>query len=375
MMAICPQSNVFRVPVGAPKMAGKLGEPANLDPGCLPRGTDVFNFYKQVRGDGIRQGRWKEGVVTIGEVVTEVTQGVSSLWSKTEIPSLCEKDPAAAEKEICKVVQQGYALLKIPIPRRKSNFGEKLNCLLDLAVCKHKDQQVCDCPAADKVPEGWQEYLADQRGPRKQLALLNRLRLRAATVSHPTVSLEEQEARKREMRSNEKSEIRETKREKARMKAEQENEILKRKVRLESSSEEEEDNVPLVEEDNEWEDFEEKVPEHNTLKLQNFSRECDRYKLSNRAAAKLGNAILIDVGVVTKKDCSLLLDHSKVRRERSRWGTKLEKSHSARQLPGGLYADGKKCPTLTRITNSVDVQVSICICMVSISHSRSIHTG
>ena len=49
-------------------MVGALGEPADLDLGCLPTGTAVFNFYKKVRKDGIREGKWKEGAVTIDEV-------------------------------------------------------------------------------------------------------------------------------------------------------------------------------------------------------------------------------------------------------------------------------------------------------------------
>ena len=35
----------------------------------------------------------------------------------------------------------------------------------------------------------------------------------------------------------------------------------------------------------------------------------------------------------------------------------MEKKHAAKSLPGGLYADGKKCPTLTRVKNSVEVQI------------------
>lgn len=349
-----------------PNMAGVLGEPADLDLGCLPKGTAVFNFYKKVRKDGIQEGKWKEGAVTMDEVVKVVTESVGLVWSKTEIPSLCVKDLSAAEKEVSKVVKQGYTLLKIPIPRRKEDFGEKLNCLLDLAVCKHADKQVCDCSAADRVPEAWCEYLADQRGPRKQVGLLNRLRLRESTFSPPTVSAEERKEIEAEKQRRETRRIKEMEREKAKMKSEREQGNLKRKVTFQSSSESEKEEgegenetETLEESESEWEDYEPRVSEENYLRLRNFSRECARYKLSNRAAAKLGNALLLDVGVVSKSNYSLLLDHSKVRRERSRWGSKLEKRHAAGQLPGGLYADGKKCPTLTRITNSVDVQVSI----------------
>ena len=46
--------------------------------------------------------------------------------------------------------------------------------------------------------------------------------------------------------------------------------------------------------ESEWDEFEQILLENNTLSLRNFSRECDRYKLSNRGAAKLDNALLLD---------------------------------------------------------------------------------
>ena len=149
---------------------------------------------------------------------------------------------------------------------------------------------------------------------------------------------------------------------KSRIKAKENENYLKRKYSLE-----EEENMSLNEEagsevsasESEWEDQEEteKVPEYNNMKLPNFSRECDRYKISNRAAAKLGNGLLKDLKLVTKQNTRLLIGPCKVRRERLRWGGVLEKSHQAEPMPGGLYCDGKKCPTLTRISTSVPVQV------------------
>ena len=114
-----------------------------------------------------------------------------------------------------------------------------------------------------------------------------------------------------------------------------------------------------VDSDSDWEDIEdfEKTPEYNTLKLKNFARECDRYKTSNREGAKLANAIMKDLKLVTKSDTTMLICPGKLRRERFKWGGELEKSHRANIPPGGLYSDGKKCPTLVRDTNDVKVQV------------------
>ena len=111
--------------------------------------------------------------------------------------------------------------------------------------------------------------------------------------------------------------------------------------------------------DSEWEDIsgDIQVPEYNTLKLKNFARECDRYKVSNRAGAKIGNALLKDLKLVTKNNWSKLICPGKLRRERLKWGGELEKAQSAQVHPAGLYSDGKKCPTLVMDSFYVQVQV------------------
>ena len=96
---------------------------------------------------------------------------------------------------------------------------------------------------------------------------------------------------------------------------------------------------------------------YNTVELKYFAMEADRYRVSDRAAAKLGNALLKDYGIVKKGSTKQLLCPSKVRRERKRWGGKLEENHLAQTLPHGLYSDGKRVNTLVRDTVTTKVQV------------------
>ena len=111
----------------------------------------------------------------------------------------------------------------------------------------------------------------------------------------------------------------------AEKKAKFEKNELKRKVILESDEDDEctTNDMNDHETDSEWEDDEEtnKTPEYNTLKLPNFSRECDHYKIKNRAAAKLGNGLLKDLKLVSKKNTKLLLCPNKIQRERLKWGS------------------------------------------------------
>ena len=135
----------------------------------------------------------------------------------------------------------------------------------------------------------------------------------------------------------------------------------------ENDDEDSEVNEPNVESDSDsdWEDIPKDTIEnedgskssYNTTKLRYFAMEADRYKVSDRAAAKLGNALMKDFGLVKKGSTSLLLCPSKVRRERKRWGGKLEEEHLAQSLPHGLYSDGKRVDTLVRDTVTTKVQV------------------
>ena len=51
------------------------------------------------------------------------------------------------------------------------------------------------------------------------------------------------------------------------------------------------------------------------MKLKNFAREVDRYQVCDRAAAKLANGLMMDLGHVSEGKTKFLIDHSKVRRE------------------------------------------------------------
>ena len=136
---------------------------------------------------------------------------------------------------------------------------------------------------------------------------------------------EEKEAREKEKKREERKQRKADQQDRAKIRSDREKSYLKRKVIQESDTDEEEaveavNKEEVTDSDSEWEDEEEEknTPEYNTIQLCNFSREVDRYKISNRAAAKLGNGILKDLKLVTKKNTRLLLCPRKVRQEREK---------------------------------------------------------
>lgn len=50
------------------------------------------------------------------------------------------------------------------------------------------------------------------------------------------------------------------------------------------------------------------------LELSNVARECDRHGVSDRCTALIVSAVLQDVGIVSTKDSSMVVDKNKVYR-------------------------------------------------------------
>jgi hypothetical protein len=132
-------------------------------------------------------------------------------------------------------------------------------------------------------------------------------------------------------------------------KAQQEIDVLLAKVPLPDSESEDQGDSVEDDEDSDWEDEKEDVENrYNTMSLKNFCREVDRYRWTDRGAAKTANGLLRDLGLVSKGKTRLLICPGKVRREREKWGRLLEQEHRAKVLPYGMYSDGKKTATLVR---------------------------
>ena len=69
-------------------MTGVLGEPGDLQTGCLPTKKSVYNLYKKILDDMIKSGQWKQGNVKTAEIAKLVSKEVSVQWGKTDIPTL-----------------------------------------------------------------------------------------------------------------------------------------------------------------------------------------------------------------------------------------------------------------------------------------------
>lgn len=83
--------------------------------------------------------------------------------------------------------------------------------------------------------------------------------------------------------------------------------------------------------------------------LQNFVNAIERTGVSLRSAAMIGNALLQDIGLITANDNSMVIDKSKITREKIILHEKLKTKHNIEVLLKGVYFDGRKDKTKIRL--------------------------
>ena len=84
----------------------------------------------------------------------------------------------------------------------------------------------------------------------------------------------------------------------------------------------------------------------NRKKWPKLARICERYQLSDRAAAAVANSVLVDVGLVTEDDKTRIIDRSKLRRERERCRNEIRsEEQEIFELVNAVYLDGRKDAT------------------------------
>ncbi|GBL94648.1 hypothetical protein AVEN_83967-1 [Araneus ventricosus] len=83
----------------------------------------------------------------------------------------------------------------------------------------------------------------------------------------------------------------------------------------------------------------------NRLDFLTLASKCDRYGISDRAAASIASAVLQDIGIVHEGETSDVVDRNKIRIQSKRLQNEVTKSTKLtvyRSLLTGLYFDGRK---------------------------------
>ena len=328
----------------------------------LPTMKEVYQHSLHLTEVKTSSGEWMQRT-TRSEKARCLAGEVAAVWEKAFLPHRLVG--RQGEKLVLGLFDKVRGHQKLSGRAREESLAE-LETLFDVCTCPHNVREDCGCEPHLKVPESKHNFLLDQRGPRQQMLPSKKSAALRSGAAREGAEKQERDEMLAEVKKREERELRKRKLEE---KGEEEVEMLFKKIELEMSENEsiEEEIVEAEyengwEDESEWEDLEEEKEEkgeYNTLKLKNFAREVDRYQVSDRAAAKLANGLMMDLGHVSEGKTKFLIDHSKVRREREKWGKRREDEHSKRHLmpEGGLYTDGKKSKTFVRDVTETKVRV------------------
>jgi len=323
-----------------------FGEPHKLSENVLPTYEDMIKYYIFVKDEMKITSSSKEP--TIKEISEKVALDISAIWTKASLPTISHKRIRA---HIISYHSKYKSLLKSvknnEISQHYQNVfklfrNEAKNKLFDISTCKCEVSSCC-CEKSRKVPVQEQLFLHDQRTVRKM-------------VISDTVDKKSTNTLRKKIARKFKDQNRFSKLSK---KSEKSSPVFYGTISNSSESDVDEDislassktTVVTSTVEHSLLTHSPPISQAMRLPLPTLARECDRYGLSDRAAASLASAVLQDVGLVTEQDSSLVIDRNKIRREKEKKRHSVQTlNNQNRKLVQGLYFDGRKDKTI-KLTN------------------------
>lgn len=315
-----------------------FGTPREFSKLVLPTYEDMIKYYLYVRNDLKLDETTKEPTVT--EVSEVVASEIEELWTKASIPIVTHvrvlqliRSYHTKYKGLLKSIK-GKQISKHYQAKFKAFREEAKLKLFDISACKCEFSS-CSCEKSRKVPVQEQAFLHDQRTVRKMVI---------STVDIAATKILRRKA-KRKAQEN-------TRLSKAAKQTESAAPVFSESSSSSSKMDINDDmfmasNSTFIATVNE--------PPYSTkpstssqqmrVPLPTLARECDRYGVSDRAAAAISSAVLQDVGLVTEQDSSSVIDRSKIIREKMKKRKKVQETERPIILRG-LYFDGRKDKTL-----------------------------
>ena len=314
-----------------------FGYPRKFNQQQLPTVQEVYLHYLAVSNELKIKGQPIPGQSMIAN---QVATDIEHIWFRASIPTISHK--AVREKIIRCVVSKAQAQSKVAAQRRKKNCSlpDVFTKLFDIATCKCDLSATgkCSFPKSHKIPPMEIPFLIDQRDKRKMMI---------GGIDTKTTSKIKSKQQKI-------------------MLQESKQELNKAQLSALSStqqcSSDESDNNDGNEHTSDEPDSDCIIDDCNSpttsqmrYPLPLLSAECDRYQISNRAGAAIVNAALKDLGVITPHDQHLIIDHSKLRRERLKYRQARCQSHYDNQSEEeitAIYFDGRIDWTMIKSVNA-----------------------
>lgn len=300
-----------------------FGDPIKFSDNMLPTYCDVIKHYLWIRNEMLELNNGKDP--SVKDLCDIIASDIAAIWSKASIPTITHQQVVS---RLILYYQKYKNVKKIRNDSKKQIFyNESINKLFDIATCKCVSRELCKC--VTKVPVAEENFLKDQRNERKMYI--------GSVDKVTTQTMQRREIRKRKY----------------------EEFAAKCNVTPSTSS-----SAPAIvwtsgsssaetsDEDDQFRTAELvsnpslKKTQQMRDKLKNLATTCDRTGVSDRSAALIVNAALLDLNVISTVDSSKVVDRSKIRRERQKIRKELQSIEKHEPLTA-IYFDGRKDKTLT----------------------------
>lgn len=143
-----------------------FGNTCDLKDNMLPTYEDVMKYYEWNRRN-IKLDRDTKKEPTYKEIQAIVVSKITEIWGKASIPTIERKGINVMLKAYhlkCKNLLKSHP--KIPTAKL-DEFRRSSRVLFDISSCKCTDISKCTCSREKKVPAREQSFLIDQRSTRK----------------------------------------------------------------------------------------------------------------------------------------------------------------------------------------------------------------
>lgn len=301
----------------------------------LPTYEQLMKCYLGVRIELKADGSKQPASATVANIVASKVEHV---WNRASLPTLSHERIT----KLILVYNLKYQNLIKPIKGKISNFLQaKLDNfykdskkLFDISACKCLNLERCSCEKKRKVPKAEWSFLQDQRSHRNMKI--------GGVDKILTKQIQKREERKLGLKriSDEKEPIPSTS-------------GIQNITKLPQMGMDTSDNATQSSSDDEY-----KCPvlvKHRKILTPKFqqmrcnltqtAKMADLTGTSNRAVAKIVNAVLEDFNLISKDDQSNVIDKSKIRRELSKNRKHLQQQQKSKDIKG-LYFDGRKDQTI-----------------------------
>lgn len=298
--------SVFKCPL--------FGDVCEMKENVLPTYEDVVKYYEWTRHQLKLQSETAKEPI-FGEIADIVVSRIENIWQTASIPTVTRTRIVQMLKAYHLKCKNLLKSIKRLSPDKLNSFQQSSKILFDISACKCKAFAQCICPKDKKVPKQEQTFLTDQRTSR--VMVICGIDVTATKKLQKTLK-----------RNHERENRRNTSLSTSTLAD------LNVSVSSATSSESEKSECSMLK------GVIEKKIKKKTLNFPTLSKTCDRYGVSDRAAAAIASSVLFDIGSDVE-----VIDRHKLRRERTKTREKIMENATIAELLA-LYFDGKKDKTL-----------------------------